>query len=87
MNSRERELRQSELRRWKLRWTRRGVALFFILFVIAVTWPGMLPFNRIRPLVFGLPFSMAWIAFWVFCSFLVFLLVDKVEGQAREGDD
>ena len=70
-----------------IRWVRRGTALFFFLFILAVTWPGMLLFNRIHPLVFGLPLSMFWIAFWVFCSFLVFLLVDRVEGQAREGDD
>ena len=66
---------------------RRGAALFFLLFILAVTWPGMLPFNRIQPLVFGLPFSMFWIALWVFCSFLILLLVDHFEGQAREGDD
>ena len=70
-----------------VRWVRRGAALFFLLFVLAVTWPGMLPFNRIHPMVLGLPFSMFWIALWVFCSFLVLLVVDRVEGRNREGDD
>ena len=70
-----------------IRWVRRGAALFFFLFVLAVTWPGMLPFNRIYPLVLGLPFSMFWIAFWVFCSFLVLLLVDRVEGRDRGEDE
>ena len=70
-----------------VRWVRRGAALFFLLFVLAVTWPGMLPFNRIHPMVLGLPFSMFWIGLWVFCSFLVLLVVDRVEGRNREGDD
>jgi hypothetical protein len=66
---------------------RRGAVVFFLLFVLAVTWPGMIPFNRIEPLVLGLPFSMAWIALWVALSFLVLLLVDRTEGSDgdREG--
>jgi hypothetical protein len=70
-----------------VRLTRIGTAVFFILFVLAVTWPGMVPFNRIEPLVLGLPFSMFWIALWVFCSFLVLVVVDRVESRAREGDE
>jgi hypothetical protein len=70
-----------------VRRVRQLAGAFFLLFVVAATWPGMLPFNRIRPLVFGLPFSMFWIALWVFCSFLIFLLVDRIETRAREGDD
>ena len=70
-----------------VRWVRRGTAIFFVLFVLAVTWPGMLPFNRIQPLVLGLPFSMFWIALWVFCSFLVLLIVDRVEGRSRGEED
>jgi hypothetical protein len=70
-----------------VRWVRRAAALFFLLFALAVTWPGMIPFNRIRPTILGLPFSMAWIALWVVLSFLLLLLVDWVEGRARKGGD
>ncbi len=87
MNFRGLAERQSELRRSKLRWTRRGATVFFLFFVLAVTWPGMAPFNRIHPLVLGLPFSMFWIAVWVFSSFLVLVAVDKIEGRFREEDD
>jgi hypothetical protein len=67
---------------------RGGVVLFFILFVVAVTWPGMLPFNRIEPLVLGLPFSMVWIALWVVLSFFALLLLDRAESRSRrEGRD
>ena len=69
-----------------IRLARWGAALFFVLFVLAVTWPGMIPFNRIHPMVLGLPFSMFWIALWVFASFLVLVLVDRVEDRSRDGD-
>lgn len=58
---------------------------YFVLFVVAVTWPGMVPFNRIRPLVFGLPFSMAWIALWIVGGVLVLWMLHAVEGKG-EGD-
>jgi hypothetical protein len=56
---------------------------FFVVFLLAVTWPGMLPFNRVRPLVLGLPFSMAWVALWVVLAGLVLWLVHAVE---KRGD-
>jgi len=61
--------------------------IFFIAFALAVTWPAMIPFNRIEPLVFGLPFSMFWIACWVAVSFLVLVWVDRSEERAREAED
>lgn len=54
-------------------------AVFLVLFAVAVTWPGMVPFNRARPLILGLPFSMAWVALWVVLGALVLWLVDVVE--------
>jgi hypothetical protein len=68
-----------------IRWIRGGVILFFLLFVAAVTWPGMALGNRILPLVLGLPFSMVWIASWVVLSFVVLVLLDAAEGKARDG--
>lgn len=53
--------------------------VFLLLFLVAVTWPGMVPFNRVRPLVLGLPFSMAWVAFWLVLGIGVLWLVDAVE--------
>lgn len=62
-----------------VRTTRVLAAGFFVVFLVAVTWPGMIPFNRARPLVLGLPFSMAWVAFWVILACLVLWLVHAVE--------
>jgi len=61
--------------------------VFFLLFLLAVTWPGMIPGNRIFPLVLGLPFSMVWIASWVVLSFLVLILLDREEGKAGHPHD
>ena len=57
------------------------VALYF------VTWPGLVPFARIEPLVLGLPFSMAWIAGWIAGVVVVLYLLDRVERRHRNGDD
>ena len=54
-------------------------AVYFLLFALAVTWPGMVPFNRVFPLVLGLPFSLAWIAFWVTGGIVVLWIVDGAE--------
>ena len=61
--------------------------VFFGLFVVAVTWPGMVPFNRIEPLILGLPFSMVWIAGWVLASFFILLFIDWAEGLHRGKED
>ena len=63
-----------------------GAAGFFLLFTVAVTWPGMIPFNRVEPMVLGLPFNMVWIAFWVVLSFVVLVLVDRLHEASREDE-
>jgi hypothetical protein len=68
--------------------TARGLtAAYFTAALVAVTWPGLLPFARIRPFVLGLPFSMAWIAAWIAGSVVVLYLLDRVERGHRGPDD
>jgi hypothetical protein len=67
-----------------VRWIRGGTILFFLLFVAGVTWPGMILGNRIFPLIFGLPFSMVWIASWVGLSFFVLVILDRTEGKGAD---
>ena len=68
--------------------TARGLTgLYFGTAVVAVTWPGLVPFSRIEPLIFGLPFSMAWVAAWVAGSVPVLFLLDRVERRFRDGGD
>lgn len=61
--------------------TRWGVALFFLAYAGAVTWPGAVPFNRIRPLILGMPLSMVWVALWLVLAFVALLLLDRAEDR------
>lgn len=67
-----------------LRTARALTALYFTLSLVTTTWPGMLPFARIEPQIFGLPFSMAWVAMWLAGSVVVLWLLDLVERQHRD---
>ena len=49
--------------------------VYFIAMAVAVTFPGIQPFNTIRPLVFGIPFVFAWVLSWVAGSVLVFFVL------------
>jgi hypothetical protein len=50
------------------------VIAFLAVYALAVTFPGVVPFNRIFPLVLGLPFVLAWYALWVILAFVVLVL-------------
>jgi len=67
-----------------LRWTRRAAGVFLVFFVFVATWPGIMPFNRIEPLILGLPFIMAWYAGLLLLTLVVLYLVDRVESRERE---
>lgn len=54
---------------------------FLVVNVIAVTYPGVIPFNRVRPFVFGLPFVFFWIALWIVLAMLMLVIVDMVESR------
>jgi hypothetical protein len=65
----------------------RGAAVYFVLFTLAVTWPGMTWFNQVEPLILGLPFNMVWMASWVIGGFVVLLFVDRTTERDLERDD
>ncbi|WP_101295700.1 hypothetical protein [Halegenticoccus soli] len=48
-------------------------ALVYALGLSLVVWPGVLPFNRVEPLVLGLPFVFFWTA-----ASLVIVLVNSL---------
>lgn len=58
---------------------------YLVLAVVFVTWPGFVPFARVRPLVLGIPFAMAWVAGWVAGTAVVLALLDRVERRHRVG--
>ncbi len=60
----------SRLARWV-------AVLYFIAMTVAVTFPGVIPFNHARPFVLGLPFVFAWYIMWIVGSLAVFLFLHK----------
>ena len=44
---------------------------YFIVVVLATMWPIYPFFSRIRPLILGMPFSLAYLVFLLVLSFLV----------------
>jgi hypothetical protein len=45
--------------------------LYYAAMVFFVTYPGYVPFDRIRPFVLGLPFSLFWQVCWIVGAGLV----------------
>jgi hypothetical protein len=53
----------------------RLLLLFFIIYLVAVTYPGIQAGNRIQPFVLGLPLSFAWMILWVVLGWLALVLL------------
>lgn len=60
----------SRLARWV-------AVVYFVAMTVAVTFPGVMPFNHARPFVLGLPFVFAWYLMWIVGAFPVFLFLYK----------
>ena len=53
------------------------LAAYVLICLAAVTWPGYPLFGaRIRPMVLGLPWSLAWVVGWVLLTFVALALYD-----------
>lgn len=62
----------------------RGMLLILLtLYAVFLTWPGIVPFNRIRPLVLGLPFVLFWVCLWIVLVGAGFALLDAAETRAE----
>jgi predicted membrane channel-forming protein YqfA (hemolysin III family) len=57
---------------------------FFLLFAVMVVWPAFTLFNRVEPLILGLPFNMAWVAIWLVASIGILYLVDRARRRDQE---
>ncbi|GMR12648.1 MAG: hypothetical protein BMS9Abin29_0839 [Gemmatimonadota bacterium] len=67
-----------------LRRTRWAAAAFLLFFLVVVTWPGILPFNRVEPRILGMPFIMAWQTGLLILTGILLYLVDRVEARERK---
>ncbi len=60
----------------------RGLAIgLYLLYVLAITWPGATLFRSPEPLVFGLPSSMAWPVAWILIGLVTLLVLDHFENR------
>ncbi len=66
----------------KTRAVRAAVVAFLIVDGVLAMWPGLLPFNRIRPFVLGLPFVMAWLTFLLILVGMALLVMELAERRA-----
>ena len=66
-----------------VRSARRLTVAWVVLATVSLTWPGILPFNRIEPRIFGLPFAIVWVALWVVLGFVVLVFADRAVTRAE----
>lgn len=60
---------------------RRLAVAVFVLNLLAVTWPVASWFGAAKPLILGLPLSMAWPAAWIIIGWITLLLLDYAENR------
>ncbi|HEX9728878.1 MAG TPA: hypothetical protein VGA37_10270 [Gemmatimonadales bacterium] len=51
--------------------------LYFVAMAIGVTFPGVAPFNTVRPFVLGIPFVFAWYLGWIVGALFVFYFLHR----------
>ena len=50
-----------------------------VLTTLALTWPVYALFSGIRPLILGLPLSLAWIVAWLFVSLIALIWLYRTD--------
>ena len=58
--------------------------IFTLFILIMLIFPVFSLGNRVEPFVFGLPFSMAWVIFWIVIEFIGLLIFIKLDSRAEE---
>jgi hypothetical protein len=62
---------------------RRLTSAFFVIYLLAVTWPMALLFAAAEPLILGLPLPLFWAVLWIVMSFAMLLWLDHAEQRAE----
>jgi hypothetical protein len=61
-----------------------GLAVvYFVAMAVFLTYPGYVPFNRVRPFVLGMPFTLFWQVLWISGAVLVLAGVFLWERKRR----
>ena len=58
-----------------------AAVVYFCLMAVALTFPGIRPFNAIRPFVLGIPFVFAWYIMWILGALVVFAILYRAFGK------
>ncbi|MEM1262973.1 MAG: hypothetical protein AAGH76_11300 [Pseudomonadota bacterium] len=56
---------------------------FFLVYLLAVTWPVATLFRSPKPLIIGIPLSMAWSIGWILLGWVMLLVLDWFENKGR----
>ena len=67
-----------------IRAVRRLTAIYMVAFLFAVTWPGFLLFNHVKPIILGLPFNLFCIALFIIIGMGVLFLLYRAEHAQDE---
>ena len=70
-----------------IRAVRRLTIVYMIAFLFAVTWPGFLLFNRVQPILLGLPFNLFCIALFIVIGMAVLFLLYRAESHRDASRD
>ena len=66
----------------KLKVVRTATVAFLLLDGFLAMWPGLVPFNRVHPLVLGLPFVMAWLTLLLLLVGVALWVLEVAERRA-----
>ena len=58
--------------------------VFTLFILIMLIFPVFSLGNRVEPFIFGLPFSMAWVIFWIVIEFIGLLIFIKLDSTTEE---
>ena len=62
------------------------VVAFYVVMWVVLIYPGYIPFNRIRPFVLGMPFSLFWQVAWIVATVVVLAGLFAWERRTRSAD-
>ncbi len=68
----------------KNKFTTYSFTLFSIFILLMLIFPVFSLGNRVEPFILGLPFSMAWVIFWIVIEFIGLLIFIKLDSTAEE---
>lgn len=64
-----------------------GATAVLVVVFCALVWPVYPRFAGIRPLVLGVPLSLAWVVAWLLVSFMTLLALFLWEGNRSDRSD